>query len=99
LAAHQFPAVNNVSEYAPEEAVADEVPRNEIPEEEERRPGGRPPNETPLDRNPDIWLYRKRTIGLLRRYLRYSLETGRLPSVMGREFFRSRVTSYTVVTF
>ena len=31
--------------------------------------------------------------------MRYSLETGRLPSLLGREFFRAKVTSYTVVTF
>jgi hypothetical protein len=33
------------------------------------------------------------------RYIRYSIETGRLPSLLGREFFRTQVTSYTVVTF
>ena len=33
------------------------------------------------------------------RYMRYSIETGRLPSLLGREFFRAKVTSYTVVTF
>ena len=27
------------------------------------------------------------------------METGRLPSVLGREFFRAKVTSYTVATF
>jgi hypothetical protein len=53
----------------------------------------------PLDRNPDLWLYRKRTVGLLRRYLRFSLETGRLPSFVGREFFRAKVTYYTATTF
>jgi DNA-directed RNA polymerase specialized sigma24 family protein len=31
--------------------------------------------------------------------MRLSLETGRLPSVLGREFFRAKVTSYTSVTF
>jgi hypothetical protein len=55
--------------------------------------------EPALDRNPDIWLYRKRTTGLLRRYLRLSLEAGRLPSVIGREFFRAKITTYTSVTF
>jgi hypothetical protein len=44
-------------------------------------------------------IYRGRTVGMLRRYMRYSIETGRLPSLLGREFFRSKVTSYTVVTF
>jgi hypothetical protein len=43
--------------------------------------------------------YRRRTITMLRRYMRYSIETGRLPSLLGREFFRAKVTSYTVVTF
>jgi len=55
--------------------------------------------EDPLDRNPDLWMYRKRTVGLLRRYLRFSLETGRLPSFVGREFFRTKVTCYTTTTF
>jgi len=49
--------------------------------------------------NPDLWLYRGRTIGLLRRYLRMSVEVGRLPSLLGREFFRTQVTSYRVPTF
>ncbi len=43
--------------------------------------------------------YRGRTVAMLRRYMRYSIETGRLPSLLGREFFRAKVTSYTVVTF
>jgi hypothetical protein len=55
-------------------------------------------DDTP-DRNPDLWLYRKRTVGLLRRYMRFSIETGRLPSLVGREFFRAKVTYYTATTF
>jgi hypothetical protein len=55
--------------------------------------------ESPLDRNPDLWLYRERTVGLLRRYMRFSLETGRLPSLVGREFFRAKITFYRAVTF
>lgn len=57
------------------------------------------PLETALDRNPDVWLYRKRTASLLRRYMRYSVETGRLPSIVGREMFRTRLSHYTVSTF
>jgi hypothetical protein len=57
------------------------------------------PQDDPLDRNPELWQYRSRTVGLLRRFLRFSLETGRLPSIMGREFFRAKVTSYTASTF
>ena len=44
-------------------------------------------------------IYRGRTVAMLRRYMRYSIETGRLSSLLGREFFRAKVTSYTVVTF
>ncbi len=29
--------------------------------------------------DPEFWLYRERTIALLRRYLRISIEVGRLP--------------------
>ena len=47
----------------------------------------------------DLWLYRDRTVGLLKRYMRLSVEVGRLPSLLGREFFRTRVTSYHVSTF
>ena len=55
--------------------------------------------ERAVDRNPDIWMYRKRTTGLLGRYMRLSIETGRLPSLIGRELFRAKVTSYTATTF
>jgi len=44
-------------------------------------------------------IYRRRTIRMLRKYMWYSIETGRLPSIVGREFFRSKVTKYIVVTF
>jgi DNA-directed RNA polymerase specialized sigma24 family protein len=53
----------------------------------------------PLDRNPDLWLYRDRTLSLLRRYLRLSVEVARLPSLLGRELFRARITAYRVGTF
>ena len=51
------------------------------------------------DFDPDLWLYRERTIALLRRYVRIALEVGRLPSLLGRELFRSKVTSYHMSTF
>ena len=56
-------------------------------------------NRTAAESDPDLWLYRDRTVGLLRRYMRLSIEVGRLPSLLGREFFRSRVTSYGASTF
>jgi hypothetical protein len=53
----------------------------------------------PRVRPDELWLYRERTLALLHRYFRLSLEYGRLPSLLGREFFRTRVTSYHMVTF
>jgi AraC-like DNA-binding protein len=65
-----------------------------------------PPTAAALEHYPDGYeeererrIYRGRTVAMLRRYMRYSMETGRLPSLLGREFFRAKVTSYTVVTF
>ena len=66
--------------------------RLQPPTEEEMR-------DDPLDRNPDLWMYRSRTAALLKRYMRFSIETGRLPSFMGREVIRAKISCYTAVTF
>ena len=58
------------------------------------------PATNPLpERTAELWLYRSRTTALLRRYLRFSIEVGRLPSILGRELFRSKVTSYRMSSF
>jgi DNA-directed RNA polymerase specialized sigma24 family protein len=44
-------------------------------------------------------VYRNRTVSMLRRYLRCSLETGRLPSLLGSEFFRAKTRVSARVTF
>ena len=49
--------------------------------------------------DPDLWLYRDRTVRILRRYYRISIEAGRLPSLLGRELFRTMATLYRVATF
>ncbi len=47
----------------------------------------------------DLWMYRDRTVALLKRYARLAVEVGRLPSLLGREFFRAKITSYHIATF
>jgi hypothetical protein len=47
----------------------------------------------------ELRFYRDRTWALLRRYHAVSMETGRLPSILGRECFRARVTSYRMTSF
>jgi DNA-directed RNA polymerase specialized sigma24 family protein len=49
--------------------------------------------------DPDIWLYRRKTTALLRRYMRWSLEAGRVPSLLGRELFRAKISAFTATTF
>ena len=58
-----------------------------------------PPSVVFSETEMDLWPYRRRTVALLRRYARASVEVGRLPSLLGREFFRSQVSSYTMRNF
>jgi hypothetical protein len=58
--------------------------------------------EAPRPRNEEHspWaVYRNHTIVLLRKYFRMSLELGRMPSLLGGELFRAKVTAYQVHTF
>jgi hypothetical protein len=48
---------------------------------------------------PELAFYRKYTEGMLRRYVRLSMEAGRAPSLLGREMFRGKVTNYRVHSF
>jgi Sigma-70, region 4 len=60
------------------------------------------PREVVVERRqtaPELAFYRKYTEGLLRRYLKLSMEAGRAPSLLGREMFRGRVTNYRVRCF
>ncbi len=58
-----------------------------------------PPSVVFAETEMDLWPYRRRTAALLRRYARASVEVGRLPSLLGREFFRSQVSAYTMRNF
>ena len=84
LPAHQFPGRN--AESATGETLPVEGLFEREPEEvrEEER----------LRR-----IYRARTTLMLRRYMRYSIEAGRMPSILGGEMFRAKMTAYMVVTF
>jgi len=48
---------------------------------------------------PELAFYRKYTEGMLQRYVCMSMEAGRVPSLLGKEMFRGKVTSYEVHTF
>jgi hypothetical protein len=53
----------------------------------------------PASSPPTIAFYRKCTEGLLRRYVRMSMEAGKAPSLLGREIFRGKVSSCRVEGF
>jgi hypothetical protein len=94
LPRQHFPAHQSPEHPFPAKA-AEATP--EIPEPIAEAPP--PPRGVEEDRERQRRTYRGRTVAMLRRYMRYSIETGRMPSLLGREFFRAKVTSYTVVTF
>jgi hypothetical protein len=59
---------------------------------------GTEPEPTP-QLTPELAFYRKYTEALLRRYLRLSMQSGRVPSLLSRNLFRGHVTRYNVRSF
>jgi DNA-directed RNA polymerase specialized sigma24 family protein len=57
------------------------------------------PTATTRPPEPNLAFYRKYTEALLRRYVRISLEAGRVPSLLGQEMFRAKVTHYRIASF
>jgi hypothetical protein len=47
----------------------------------------------------EMAFYRKYTEGILQRYVRLSMESGKVPSLLGQEMFRGKVTGYQVGSF
>ena len=60
-------------------------------------PRNRPRNVAIPDQ--DLPFYRRRTLRMLKRYMRTAIDVGRLPSILGREFFRSKISYCESVTF
>jgi hypothetical protein len=59
-----------------------------------------PPAGQPLRSVPaNMAVYRKYTEAILRRYIRMAMEAGKVPSLLGQEMFRGKVTSYRVGNF
>jgi hypothetical protein len=47
----------------------------------------------------ELAFYRKYTEAMVRRYVRLSMASGRVPSLLGRELFRGHVSSYKMTNF
>lgn len=101
LGVHSFPAAASKG-FTTEVTEAHGGDQDPLTTEGTEEHGGNLPELEPWEareRERQRRVYRRRTVSMLRRYLRFSIETGRLPSVLGREFFRAKVTSYRAGTF
>jgi DNA-directed RNA polymerase specialized sigma24 family protein len=78
-------------------------PKNAIPVDAARRKPPQPERSATYARqaspDPALAPYRGRTTAILRRYARLAVQQGRLPSIVGRDFFRARTSSWQVHTF
>lgn len=55
--------------------------------------------EEATDARPEMVCFRNQTLALVRHYFELSSQYGRLPSLMGREFFRARVSHHAIPGF
>lgn len=107
----QNPLTNPTSENSPSDIPAEEpgrtsqailwreLPAHNFPAATVNSAASQTGPSSDFEPDPDLWLYRNKTISLLRRYMRWSLEAGRVPSLLGREIFRSRITAHSARTF
>lgn len=52
-----------------------------------------------FDPRPEILCYRGQTLAMVRHFFEISSQVGRLPSLLGREFFRARVSHHSIPSF
>ncbi len=52
-----------------------------------------------IEPRPEILCFRGQTLALVRHYFELSCQVGRLPSLLGREFFRARVSHHGIPSF
>ncbi|MGA2902730.1 MAG: hypothetical protein ABSD98_02785 [Candidatus Korobacteraceae bacterium] len=52
-----------------------------------------------IDPRPEMLCFRGQTLALVRHFFELSCQVGRLPSLLGREFFRARVSHHNIPSF
>lgn len=52
-----------------------------------------------FDPEPETICYRGQTLAIVRHYFEMSCQLGRLPSILGREFFRAKVSHHAIPSF
>lgn len=56
-------------------------------------------NEDYMGTRSDLLFYRGQTMAIVRHFFEMSCQIGRLPSILGREFFRARVSHHAIPSF
>ena len=60
----------------------------------------RPPQQAvDFDPEPETVCYRGQTLAIVRHFFEMSCQLGRLPSILGREFFRAKVSHHAIPSF
>jgi hypothetical protein len=62
-------------------------------------PAPAPPPQKEEDPRPEMVCFRGQTLAIVRNYFELSTQHGRVPSLMGREFFRARVSHHAIPSF
>jgi hypothetical protein len=52
-----------------------------------------------IDPRPETLCFRAQTLAIMRHFFELSCQVGRLPSLLGREFFRARVSHHAIPSF
>lgn len=76
------------------------LPETEIEQPARKRMGKRPPEQAvAFDPEPETVCYRGQALAIVRNFFEMSCELGRLPSILGREFFRAKVSHHAIPSF
>ncbi len=76
-----------------------------LPDEQAARPRWKTPRSCPpaqavdFDPEPETLCYRGQTLAIVRHFFEMSCQLGRLPSILGREFFRAKVSHHAIPSF
>src|SRR5271165_3241503 len=52
-----------------------------------------------IDPRPEMLCFRGQTLAIMRHFFELSCQVGRLPSLLGREFFRAKVSHHAIPSF
>ena len=76
------------------------LPATEVEQPARKLARNRPPQQAvAFDPEPETVCYRGQTLAIVRHFFEMSCQLGRLPSILGREFFRAKVSHHAIPSF